>query len=148
MLSRLLLLASLSFVALVQAVAEPRMPQPAPAISVDKRALQETYGGVVTDETVTVGGQDFYQCFVTAWRERDLSERYVISIHERPSARWGTRVWIEYAQRQVFQMQLPVGRTGIRALSEQAAEIAYKKITDIEVERLLFRDTDMGADEI
>ncbi len=147
-LSRLLLLVSLSVAGPIQAIAEPRIQPPPENASVDKRALQEMYGGVVTDETVTVAGQDFYQYFVTAWRERDLSERYAISIHERPSPRWGTRVWIEYAQRRVFQAQLPTGRAGIRALSEQAVEMAYQKVADIEVERLLFRDADMGADEI
>jgi curli production assembly/transport component CsgE len=102
----------------------------------------------VADQTVTVAGQDFYQQFVVAWRERDIAERYAISVHERPSARWGSQVWIEYAQRRIFQAALPAGRTGIRQLGEQAAEFAFQKVTDAEVERLLFRDADVGVDEI
>ena len=109
---------------------------------------QESVGGIVADQTVTVAGQDFYQQFVTTWRERDKGERYAISIHERPSARWGSQVWIEYAQRRIFQAALPTGRAGIRQLSEQAADIAFQKVTDAEVERLLFRDADIGPDEI
>ena len=109
---------------------------------------QESFGGIVADQTVTVAGQDFFQQFVTAWRERDSAERYAIAIHERPSARWGSQVWIEYGQRRIFQAALPTGRAGIRQLSEQAADIVFQKVTDAEVERLLFRDADIGPDEI
>jgi curli production assembly/transport component CsgE len=113
-----------------------------------KKSRQELYGGVVANETVTVAGQDFYQYFVAAWRDRDMSERFAISIHERPSARWGSQIWIEYAQRRIFQSQLPNGRAGIKALTEQAVEVAYQQLADAEVERLLFRDPDIGSDEI
>jgi len=109
---------------------------------------QEMYRGVVTNQTVTVAGQDFYQHFVNAWRERDLSERFTISIHERPSARWGSQVWIEFAQRRIFQAALPTGRGGIRSLAERAIEVAHQMIGDAEVDRLLFRDADVGPDEL
>jgi curli production assembly/transport component CsgE len=109
---------------------------------------KESYGGLVANQTVTVAGQDFFQYFVSAWRDRDLSERYAISVHERPSARWGTQVWIEYAQRRIFQAALPTARSGIRELGEQAVELVYQKIADTEVERLLFRDVDLGPDEM
>lgn len=114
----------------------------------ERKTLQDLYGGVVANQTITVAGQDFYQYFVSAWRDRDMGERFAISVHERPSARWGSQIWIEYAQRRVFQAFLPTGRAGIKALSEQAVEAAYQKIADAEVERLLFRDPDMGSDEI
>lgn len=108
----------------------------------------EAYPGVVVNQTVTVAGQDFYQRFVAAWRERDLSERFSISIHERPSPRWGSQVWIEFAQRRIFQSALPGGRGEIQALAEKAIETAYQLIADAEVDRLLFRDADVGPDEI
>lgn len=113
-----------------------------------KKIRRELYGGVVTNQTVTVAGQDFYQYFVAAWRDREMSERFAISIHERPSARWGSQIWIEYAQRRIFQAQLPTGRSGIMALTEQAVEIAYRTLADAEAERLLFKDPDIGSDEI
>jgi curli production assembly/transport component CsgE len=85
--------------------------QPADAPSTqDRKALVEVYGGVVANQTITVAGQEFYQCFVSAWRDKDMSERYAISIHERPSARWGSQIWIEYAQKRIFQSPLPSAR--------------------------------------
>ena len=109
---------------------------------------QEQYGGLVANQTVTVAGQDFYQYFVSAWRDQALNERYAIAIHERPSARSGSRIWIEYAQRPIFQAVLPASRAAVKALSEQAVTITYQKVADTEVERLLFRDVDLGVDEI
>lgn len=110
--------------------------------------LQETYGGIVTDQTITVAGQTFYQAFVAAWHDKPNQERFVLSVRERPSARWGNEVWIEYAQRRVFQAVLPPNRSNIKAVVDQAVEIAYKNVADAEVQRLLFRDPDIGPDEL
>jgi curli production assembly/transport component CsgE len=137
------------FVCTIPVRAEPRLESVGKAAGATrKKPRQELYGGVVVNQTVTVAGQDFYQYFVSAWRDRDMSERFAISIRERPSARWGSLVWIEYAERRIFQAQLPTGRAGIKALSEQAVDFAYQKLADAEVERLLFRDPDFGSDEI
>jgi curli production assembly/transport component CsgE len=110
--------------------------------------LQELYAGVVVDQTVTVVGHDFYQEFVALWREKDMSSRYAIAVIERPSARWGSQIWIEYAHRRVFQIFLPAARANVRAASAEAADAAFQNVVDAEVQRLLFRDPDLGADEI
>lgn len=112
------------------------------------QAPSEDYGGIVLNQTVTVAGQNFYRCFVTYWQDKHISGRYAISVHERPSARWGSQVWIEYAQNRVFQASLPSSFSNIKALSEQAAEIAQQKVVDVEVDRLLFREAEFGPDEI
>jgi curli production assembly/transport component CsgE len=122
---------------------------PAQTNPANTRSLaQESYGGVVVNQTVTVAGQEFFQHFVAGWRDRDLSERYAISVSERPSARWGSQIWIEFAQRRIFQAPLPTARVGIRALSEQATEVVAQSVADMEVERLLFREPDLGPDEL
>lgn len=113
----------------------------------DGKALQEQFGGVVTDQTITVAGQDFYQYFVALWRDKPMSERFVIAIRERPSARWGNEIWVEYAQRRVFQAVLPANRSNIKAISTEAVEITYQNVVDTEVQRLFFRDKDIGPDE-
>jgi curli production assembly/transport component CsgE len=124
-------------------------PKPAePDADLNGRVLQELYGGVVANQTMTVVGQDFYQYFVALWRDKQMSDRYEVSIHERPSARWGSQIWVEYAQRRVFQAVLPPARANIRSLTEQAVEIAYQNIVETEMQRLLFKDSDVGPDEI
>lgn len=112
------------------------------------RGLQELYAGVVVDQTVTVVGHEFYQHFAALWREKEMANRYAISVHERPTARWGSQIWVEYAQRRVFQVFMPAARGNVKAVSEQAAETAFRNVVDSEVQRLLFREPDLGADEI
>ena len=112
------------------------------------RVLQELYAGVVVDQTVTVLGHEFYQHFVALWRDMEMASRYAISVHERPTARWGSQIWIEYAQRRVFQVFMPPARANVKAVSERAAEVAFRNVVDTEVQRLLFREPDLGPDEI
>lgn len=116
--------------------------------TINGKALQEQYGGLVTDQTITVAGQDFYQYFIALWRDKPLNELFVVAIRERPSARWGNRILVEYAQRRVFEAVLPPSRSNIKALSETAVEISYKNVVDSEVQRKLFRDQDIGPDEL
>lgn len=112
------------------------------------QALQELYAGVVLNQTITLVGQDFYQYFVAAWRDKPLSERYVLSVHERPSARLGSQIWVEYANRRVFQTFLPPARVRAKDAGLDAVEVAYQNIVDADVINLLFRDPDLGPDEL
>ncbi len=137
-------LAALVFGVSLQAIAQSSDPAAQP----EPDRLRETYGGIVLNQTITVGGQDFYRQFVALWRDKPLTETYAISVHERPSARFGTQVWIEYAQRRMFQSTLPSSRAAIGALSERAVETAYQGVVDTSVQRLLFQQDDLGRDEI
>lgn len=110
--------------------------------------LQDLDAGVVVNQTITIVGQDFYQSFVTAWRDKPLSERYTVSVHERPSARLGSQVWVEYANRRVFQTFLPPARARLKESSLEAVEVAYQSIVEADVLNLLFRDPDLGPDEL
>lgn len=116
--------------------------------TLNRNALREFYGGIVIDQTITVAGQNFYQLFVAMWRDKPNHDRFSIAIRERPSARWGNEIWVEYAQRRVFQATLPANRSNIRAIADHAVETAYKNVVDTEVQRLLFRDPDIGPDEL
>ena len=120
----------------------------------DKRAdlnrpiHQDAYDGVVVNQTVTLVGHDFYRAFVAAWRDKPLSERYAVTVGERPSVKLGSQVWVEFNRRRVYQSFLPPARARVRGVGEQAAEIAYQNVVQSEAQRLLFRDPDLGADEI
>lgn len=114
----------------------------------EPRFLQEIYAGVVTNQTVTFTGQGFYREFVKHWSDKERAERYSIAIHERPSARWGSLIWIEYANRKIFQVFVSPGRADIKSISEQAAELAYQNVVEADIQRLLIREPDVGPDEI
>jgi curli production assembly/transport component CsgE len=110
--------------------------------------LNDELGGVVTTDTVTLAGQDFYTWFAQAWSTIPLSERYIVSVHERPSARYGSLVWVEYNQRRVFQAFLPIARSNVKPVAEGAAQIAFQNVMQADLTRLLFRDADMATDEL
>lgn len=105
-------------------------------------------GGIITNQVITAAGQDFYQFFASAWRDKNGSERYMLAVHERPTARWGSEVWIEFKQRRVFRTFLPPARAGIRPIGEQAADIVYRSVLQLDAQNLLVNDADLGRDEI
>lgn len=104
-------------------------------------------GGIVMSRVVTVAGQDFSQHFLSAWRDKPGAEHYTLAIYERPSARWGSEVWIEYAQRRVFQARLPITRAALRQVGEQAADAAFDRVLQADRQRKLVNDADLAADE-
>lgn len=108
----------------------------------------DDYGGMVINQTVTIVGRDFYRHFIDAWRDLPLTERYSVSIQERPSVRWGSRIVIEYAQRGVYQTFLSPRRDNLREKGLEAAQVAHRNAIDTEVQRLFFRNPDLGRDEL
>jgi curli production assembly/transport component CsgE len=113
-----------------------------------KKSLDEALGGIVTTDTVTLAGQDFYSWFAQAWSAIPLSDRYIVSVHERPSPRYGSLVWVEYGQRRVFQAFLPIARSNVKPVAENAAQVAFNNVMQADLTRLLFHDADMASDEL
>jgi curli production assembly/transport component CsgE len=109
----------------------------------------DPYSGVVVNDTVTFIGQEFYSVFVSHWREEPNVERFSVTIRERPSARWGSLVSVEYLHREVFRAFLSPGRRDfVRLAGRDAARVVYENVVDTEVQRLLFRDPDLAQDEL
>ena len=104
------------------------------------RTVEETFGGVVVGQTVSVAAQDFMQYFVAMWRDKPHNERYTIVIHERPSARWGNLLWIEYQREKIFQTVLPHSRGRIKSISEQAVDIAWQELLAITLQQAIDGD--------
>ena len=110
-------------------------------------ALQDEASGIVTSRAITVAGHEFSDSFIAAWRDKPDSERYAIAIHERPSARLGSQVRIDFAQRPVYQARLPPSRAALKSLGEQAAELAYQAVLAVDAQRVLVKDADVAGDE-
>ena len=140
-------LAAVSLAMAGMAMAEDAINPELRAQDLNGRTVEEAYGGVVVGQTVTVAGQDFYQYFVALWRDRPGNEKYSITLHERPSARLGNLVWIEYERLMLFQTILPFSRSQIRPISEQAVDVAWQRLMELEIERKLFNDADLAKDE-
>lgn len=115
---------------------------------VPKRSLSESIDGVITGQLVTVAGNIFFQYFIANWHDQPLSERFSITVHERPSYIRGNQIRIECLNRTVFVAILPNSRGDLKGFAERAAAIAYQNASEAEVQRLLFRDTDLAPDEL
>jgi curli production assembly/transport component CsgE len=108
----------------------------------------EQFGGIVTDQTITSAGQDFFQYFSALWHDKPMSQQFAIAVRERLSARKGNRIQVEFANRTVFEAVLPAARGNVRALSESAADIAYEAVSNSAAGSLLFHDPDLARDEL
>jgi curli production assembly/transport component CsgE len=113
-----------------------------------KSPFTDPLSGVVVNRTVTVLGQDFYQNFTALWRQKDISNKFSISIHERPSARFGSEIWVLFRQKRVFHTFLPPARAATKRVSAQAVEQVYQNIADSEVERIMVKSPDLGPEEM
>lgn len=103
--------------------------------------------GVITVQTITTAGHDFSQHFLAAWRDMDGSEYYTLSIRERPSARFGSEVWIDSAQRPLLQLRLPPARAALRGVAANAARQVWDNLQHTQAQRALLRDPDLAPDE-
>ena len=102
--------------------------------------------GMVLGQTVTVAGQDFFQYFVSLWRDKSISERVLITVRERPSARTGSVIWIEHQGHRLLQFALPASRGLLRGLSEQAVEQLWQRLTEAEIDASLDHDSELARD--
>lgn len=103
--------------------------------------------GVITVQTITAAGHDFSQHFLAAWRDLDGSDAVTLAIRERPSARFGSEVWIDYAQRPVLQLRLPPLRAALPEVAANAVQHVWSTVQRTDAERKLFRDADLAPDE-
>lgn len=113
-----------------------------------KSVFEDPLGGVVVNRTVTVLGNDFYQDFTALWRQKDISNKFSISIYERPSARFGSEIWVQFRQKRMFHVFLPPARAATKKISAVAVELVYQNIADSEAERILVRSPDLGPEEM
>ncbi|MGV8917250.1 MAG: CsgE family curli-type amyloid fiber assembly protein [Pseudomonas sp.] len=104
-------------------------------------------GGVVTGQTITLAGRAFYDSFAAAWSEKDEEGHFAVAISERPTARLGSQVFVDYGNRRLLQMFLPPNRTLIPAIGADAAGQVYQAILDYQIAQF-FGDPDMGRDEL
>ena len=114
-----------------------------PALATRADRLDE---GMVLGQTVTVAGQDFFLYFVSLWRDKSISERVLIMVRERPSARTGSVIWIEHQGHRLLQFALPASRGFLRGLSEQAVEQLWQRLTEAEIDASLDHDSELARD--
>lgn len=115
--------------------------------SQQRQLFADPLAGMIINRTVTVQGHDFYRFFATIWRAKGLDTHYTIAIYERPTARWGSEIWVEYRRQEMFHTFLPPARSQTRAISEYAVNLVFENLMDSEFERLLIHNPDLAPEE-
>lgn len=108
---------------------------------------EATLSGLIIDNTISRFGHDFHR-YLSA-RLQDASELEAdLVVRERPSARWGSLVWVEYGQRTVYRRFLQPNAAEIEPIAAQAAQLIREEVTRSKLESLLQDTFDMDRDEL
>ncbi len=105
--------------------------------------LQDIDGGIVVDHTITMIAHEFYQHFMRFWRDQPASATHNLTIYERPTARWGSIVWIEHDNKVIFRANLFSARSKTESVAEMAAIAINQQLDQIDLQNLLFDDPDL-----
>lgn len=105
--------------------------------------LQDIDGGIVVDHTITMIAHEFYQHFMRFWRDQPSSATHNLTIYERPTARWGSIIWIEHENKVIFRANLFSARSKTESIAEMAANTINQQLEQISLQHLLFDDPDL-----
>lgn len=109
--------------------------------------VDDELNGFLLDQTVSHIGHQFYRHFSA--RLRDISQLdFNLVVRERPSARWGSLLWVEYEQRTVYRSMLSPNTAQLPEIAAAAADEVKEAVTRRRLEMLLQDTTDMDRDEL
>lgn len=117
-----------------------------PSVAQKRTLNSNDLHGLVVGQTITLAGREFYDSFATAWNDKDADGTFTVIISERPTARLGSQVFVDYGNRRLFQTFLPPNRSLIPAIGATAADQVYQAILDYQLAQF-FGDPDLGRDE-
>ncbi|HET8598160.1 MAG TPA: curli production assembly/transport protein CsgE [Castellaniella sp.] len=104
--------------------------------------------GLVINRTVTVLGWDFYKSFSEIWQALYPDSRDTMTVIERPTAQFGSEIWISYLNQTVFHTFLSPARSHARDESKAAVETVHENIRSIDIRRQFVQDADLGPEEM
>jgi curli production assembly/transport component CsgE len=110
-------------------------------------AEEENIQGFIVDNTISRFGHDFYRYFSD--RLVDTSQLdFNLVVRERPSARWGSLVWVEHDQRIVYRQFIQPNVTELKGIAFAAADMVKDAVAKQKLENLLYDTFDMDRDEL
>jgi curli production assembly/transport component CsgE len=115
--------------------------------ALEERRLEslEQASGFIIDRTITNFGGEFVRVFSQAWRALPNTGELDVTVVERPTARYGSMVWVEHNQRPIARAFLYAGRTAaIRPIAVATAEYVAQKLADDVLANQLFDDPDLA----
>ncbi len=109
--------------------------------------LEDEISGFNIDRTITRTGHDFAR-YMSEYRNLHYPDSdYNLTIHERPSARWGNLIWITYNDNTVFRRFISPSTNNIQRLAEEASQYIHEMVLQEKVRSSLTDHFDLGKDE-
>ena len=103
--------------------------------------------GFIVDDTISHIGHDFYYSFSERLRATSPMD-FNLVVRERPSARWGALVTVEYQQRLIYRRFLPPNTVELKDEAYDAADLVRGQIVQRKLEAMLQDTTDLERDEL
>ena len=86
--------------------------------------------GLILSQTQTTFGYEFYQSFVTFWKELEVTKDYTILILERANPIWGIWIEIEVKETTVYQHRLQPRSEEIESEAKEAVKSTRQYLLD------------------
>ncbi|EKT4464822.1 curli production assembly/transport protein CsgE [Pseudomonas putida] len=103
--------------------------------------------GFIVDNTISHIGHDFYNDFTDRLRATSRLD-FNLVVRERPDARWGSLVTVEYEREVLYRRFLPPNTTQLKDEAVAAADLVKQQIIQRKLQRLLQDTTDLERDEL
>lgn len=116
-------------------------------MSFAQAAEEDEMLGFIVDDTISHIGHEFYYSFSERLRATSPMD-FNLVVRERPSARWGSLVTVEYQQRLVYRRFLPPNTVDLKDDAYNAADWVRGQIVQRKLEALLQDTTDLERDEL
>ncbi|WP_323018487.1 curli production assembly/transport protein CsgE [Castellaniella sp.] len=133
---------------LASAMAAAQEPDASKSALDQGRINSDPLRGLVINRTITVLGWDFYQNFSQIWQALYPDAQDTMTVIERPTAQFGSEIWVSYLDQTVFHIFLSPARSRVQEESKKAVAIVYENISIINVQRKFTQDSDLGPEEM
>jgi curli production assembly/transport component CsgE len=117
------------------------------AIQRPRARLSDGLNGVMIDRTMTMIGKTFYRQFSQQRLDSPALRNTSLSIHERPSARWGSLIWITEGNNVLYEATLPPRLNDVDMYASAAVSSVSDQFLRRKVLEALRDDPDMADDE-
>lgn len=103
--------------------------------------------GFIVDDSISHIGHEFFYAFSERLRATSRLD-FNLVVRERPSARWGSLVTVEYQQRVIYRRFLPPNTVDLKEVAVEAADLVKMQIIRHKLETQLQDTTDLERDEL
>lgn len=112
-----------------------------------RAATEDEMMGFIVDNTISHIGHNFYYEFTDRLRATSRLD-FNLVVKERPDARWGSLVTVEYEREVLYRRFLPPNTTQLKEEAVEAADLVKQQIIERKLQRLLQDTTDLERDEL